>query len=199
MESSTETKTYHHGQLREALIVAGLTLLNEEGVAGVDLRKVARMAGVSHAAPYRHFADKRALIAAIAEHGFAQLTATMQAVMAEVETDDGRAQFLALGQAYVAFALAHPALMREMFSGLTVDRADYPSLYAVSKESFGILWGVIARTFGEPVELRTVVSFASIHGLALLLIENQLPLSPDKTVEGLVAATIDTLASGFTA
>ncbi|MDX2137580.1 MAG: TetR/AcrR family transcriptional regulator [Chloroflexota bacterium] len=199
MESSTEAKTYHHGQLREALIAAGLTLLNQEGVAGVDLRKVARMTGVSHAAPYRHFADKRALIAAIAEHGFAQLTAAMQTALGSVAVDDGRGQFLALAQAYVTFALAHPALMREMFSGLTVDRADYPSLYAVSKESFGILWGVIARTFGEPVEQRTVVSFASIHGLALLLIENQLPLSPDKTVEGLVAATIDTLASGFTA
>jgi AcrR family transcriptional regulator len=197
MDTAKDGKSYHHGQLREALISAGLQLLNEGGAAGVDLRKVARMAGVSHAAPYRHFPDKRALIAAIAEQGFASLTAALQAAMAMVHPADGQAQFRSIGHAYVTFALANPALMREMFSGLTVDRADYPSLYTVSKESFGILFAIIAHTFGEPVELRTVITFSAIHGLALLLLENQIPLTPDKTAEGLVDACIDTLIRGF--
>jgi len=197
MDTVKDGKAYHHGQLREALILAGLQLLNEGGVAGVDLRKVARMAGVSHAAPYRHFPDKRALIAAIAEQGFASLTAAMRDALASVHPTDGRAQFRAMGHAYIGFALANPALMREMFSGLTVDRADFPSLYTASKESFGLLYGTIAQTFGEPVELRTVITFRAIHGLALLLLENQLPLTADKTVEGLVDASLDTLIRGF--
>jgi AcrR family transcriptional regulator len=197
MKQANEGKAYHHGQLREALIGAGLQLLNEGGAAGVDLRKVARMAGVSHAAPYRHFPDKRALIAAIAEQGFAGLNAALQGALASLNPADGAGQFRAIGHAYVAYALANPALTREMFSGLTVDRADYPSLYTVSKESFGLLMGIISRSFGEPVELRTVVAFTAIHGLALLLLENQIPLGPDKTVEGLVDASIDTLIRGF--
>jgi AcrR family transcriptional regulator len=193
-----DSKAYHHGQLRQALITAGLQLLNEGGAAGVDLRKVARMVGVSHAAPYRHFPDKRALIAAIAEEGFARMTAAMRSTLEPFDPADGRGQFRALGYAYIAFALANPALMREMFSGLTVDRADYPSLYAASKESFGLLWGVIARAFGEPVELRTVIAFSAFHGLALLLLENQIPLDAEKTVDVLVDASMDTLTRGFT-
>ncbi len=192
-----DVKQYHHGQLRAALIEAGLHLLNEGGVAGVDLRKVARMAGVSHAAPYRHFPDKRALIAAIAEQGFVHLTTAMRAALVGIDAADGKAQFRALGHAYVDFALANPALMREMFSGLTVDRADYPSLYSASKESFGLLKDVIARTFGEPVEQRTVIAFSAIHGLALLLLENQIPVGDSLTVAGLVDGNIRTLITGF--
>jgi AcrR family transcriptional regulator len=197
MNTAIDNKTYHHGDLRSALIEAGLMLLNEGGAAGVDLRKVARLAGVSHAAPYRHFADKRSLIAAIAEQGFGRLTSAMQVALQPIDPADGLVQFHAIGQAYVEFALANPALMREMFSGLTVNRADFPSLYNTSKESFGILMRIITQSFGEPVELRTVVAFTTFHGLALLLLENQLPLTPDKTVPILVKACIDTLVTGF--
>jgi AcrR family transcriptional regulator len=197
MNAADDNKQYHHGDLRSALIEAGLTLLKADGVAGVDLRKVARLAGVSHAAPYRHFKSKQVLIAAIAEQGFGRLTAAMQSTLEPLDPADGLTQFHAIGQGYVDFALANPALMREMFSGLTVNRADYPSLYAASKQSFGILMGIIARCFGEPVELRTVVAFTTFHGLALLLLENQLPLTPDKTVPILVKVCIDTLVTGF--
>src|ERR1051326_7507290 len=71
-------KPYHHGDLRHALIQAGLELLSEGGAATLDLRKVARKAGVSHAAPYRHFADKQALIAAINEEGYCRLAERIQ-------------------------------------------------------------------------------------------------------------------------
>src|SRR5262245_57255125 len=83
---SRASKRYHHGDLRNALIQAGKTLLAEEGVAGLELRKVARAAGVSHAAPYRHFADKQALLAAIAEDGFYQLTEGMDAAIGQAPT-----------------------------------------------------------------------------------------------------------------
>jgi AcrR family transcriptional regulator len=87
MESRHEPqrpKSYHHGDLRNALIQAGLELLAEGGVQELDLRKVARRAGVSHAAPYRHFADKQALIAAITEEGFRLLAEQIQATLSEV-------------------------------------------------------------------------------------------------------------------
>src|SRR6266700_5995996 len=77
-------KTYHHGDLRNALIQAGLEMLSESGAAALDLRKVARKAGVSHAAPYRHFADKQALIAAINEEGFHRLAERIQATLHDV-------------------------------------------------------------------------------------------------------------------
>src|SRR5258708_1624307 len=87
MESHTDRqkpKSYHHGDLRNALIQAGLELLAEGGAEALDLRKVARRAGVSHAAPYRHFADKQALIVAITEEGFHWLAERIQATLREV-------------------------------------------------------------------------------------------------------------------
>src|SRR5215212_4914161 len=84
---SQATKRYHHGDLRNALIRAGQELLAQEGIAGLDMRKVARAAGVSHAAPYRHFADKQALLAAIAEDGFYQLAEGMDAAIGQAPTN----------------------------------------------------------------------------------------------------------------
>src|SRR5438552_2670358 len=84
-------KAYHHGDLRNALIQAGLELLAESGAAALDLRKVARKAGVSHAAPYRHFADKQALIAAINTEGYRRLAERIRQGLREV-SDDAFAQ-----------------------------------------------------------------------------------------------------------
>ena len=109
-------KSYHHGDLRNALIQAGLELLAEGGAQELDLRKVARRAGVSHAAPYRHFADKQALIAAINEEGFHLLAERIQASLREV-SDEPVEQLLGVALAYVRFAQGNPWLMREMFSG----------------------------------------------------------------------------------
>ena len=81
------TDTYHHGNLRNALIVASMAILAEEGAAALTLRKAARKAGVSHAAPYRHFADKDALLAAIAEEGFQRLSAMIETAVAPPPPD----------------------------------------------------------------------------------------------------------------
>src|SRR5271154_4409043 len=102
--------TYQHGDLKEALVQAGLQLLTEGGGEGLSLRAAALLAGVSHAAPYRHFADKDALVAAIAERGFRLLTRSMndevaRAARAHVQV---RARLRAAGAGYVRFALAHP-------------------------------------------------------------------------------------------
>src|SRR5579885_1357404 len=100
-------RAYHHGDLRHTLIQAGVELLAEEGAQELDLRKVARRAGVSHAAPYRHFADKQALIAAVTEEGFRLLAEEIQVALREV-SDEPFEQLLGIARAYVHFAKAHP-------------------------------------------------------------------------------------------
>src|SRR5713226_1686401 len=138
-------KSYHHGDLRNALIQAGLEMLSESGAAALDLRKVARKAGVSHTAPYRHFADKQALIAAINEEGYYQLAERIRATRREAPDDDAFAQLHAIARAYVHFAVDNPWLMREMFSGLTIEREAYPDLYAASKLAFKRYVEVVKR------------------------------------------------------
>lgn len=135
-------RPYHHGDLRETLTLAGLELLAEGGVAALDLRKVARKAGVSHAAPYRHFEDKGELIAAVIEEGFSQLYNSLQQAvdMSEANPTD---QLQNISLAYVEFAVKNPWSVREMFSGLTIDHNAYPSLYATSKKVFGLIESVI--------------------------------------------------------
>jgi AcrR family transcriptional regulator len=104
---------YHHGDLRNALVEAALRLIAEHGAQALTLRAAARAAGVSPAAPYRHFADKEALLAAVAEDGFEKLSRRMRA--AARGASDAAARLLAIGEAYVAFARAHSAHFHVMF------------------------------------------------------------------------------------
>src|SRR5262245_23788463 len=104
---------YHHGDLRRALLDAALEILAEGGAAGLTLREVARRAGVTHAAPYRHFEDKAALLAAVAEEGFRAVYAEMLARSERVK--DPVERLYQIGAAYVLFAVTHPAHFRVMF------------------------------------------------------------------------------------
>ena len=172
-------KAYHHGDLRNALIQAGLELLSEGGAAALDLRKVARKAGVSHAAPYRHFADKQALIAAITEEGFHQLAEKIQSAL-HAAADDSFEQLYATARAYVHFAAENPWLMREMFSGLTIEREAYPDLHAASKDVFTLYVKVVLQgqerkeiIDGDVGEMAGVL-WSVLHGVAMLTIENQM-------------------------
>lgn len=197
-------KPYHHGDLRNALIAAGHALLAEEGVTALELRKVARRAGVSQAAPYRHFADKQALVAAIAEDGFRRLAEQTRLAL-ESAPDAPRQQLLAIAHGYVQFALDHPALMREMFSGLTIQRTAYPSLYAASKAGFALMLDVIERgqardefAAAEPTQ-QALVAWSLFHGLAMLLIEDQIPdaRASETMVVQLVDSCMQTLYRGL--
>ena len=182
MESHTDRqkpKSYHHGDLRNALIQAGLELLAEGGAEALDLRKVARRAGVSHAAPYRHFADKHALIAAINEEGFHRLAEQIQATLREVP-DEPFEQLLGVARAYVHFAKAHPWLMREMFSGLSIERETFASLHTASKAVYRLYTEVLRHgqergkiVDGDPTALAGVL-WSVLHGLAMLIIEQQM-------------------------
>jgi AcrR family transcriptional regulator len=172
-------KPYHHGDLRHALIQAGLEILSEGGAAALDLRKVARRAGVSHAAPYRHFADKQALVAAINEEGFRRLAEQIQSTLREAP-DDPFEQLQAIAKAYVQFARQQPWLMREMFSGLTIEREAFPDLQAASKAVYIFYTEVVKRgqeqgsiIDGDPRALAGVL-WSLLHGVAMLTIEIQM-------------------------
>lgn len=203
MTNENIKRSYHHGDLRNALIAAGQQLLAEEGVAGLDLRKVARRAGVSHAAPYRHFADKQALLAAVAEEGFRSLTTNV--VAARDSAESPRAQLLAMARAYVHFALAAPAYMHAMFSSDSGDRTPYPTLYTTSKEAFFALSSVIERgqasgelVPGDPTQL-TLVTWSLMHGFAMLLVEGQIPgaLEDAAMIEATIDLCVQTLYAGL--
>jgi AcrR family transcriptional regulator len=197
-------KAYHHGDLRHALIQAGLELLAEGGAHELDLRKVARRAGVSHAAPYRHFADKQALIAAINEEGFRLLAEQIQATVRGVP-DEPFEQVLGVALAYVRFAEAHPWLMREMFSGLTIERETFVNLQAASKTVYRLYIDVIRRgqergkiVDGDPAALAGVL-WSVLHGLAMLIIERQMRPYADgpEGTERVTRYTIEVLYVGL--
>jgi AcrR family transcriptional regulator len=207
MESHIERqkpKPYHHGDLRNALIQAGLELLAEGGAQELDLRKVARRAGVSHAAPYRHFANKQALIAAINEEGFHMLAERIRSTLNEV-SDEPSEQLLGVALAYVRFAKENPWLMREMFSGITIERETFESLQTASKSVYRLYAEVIRSgqergkiVDGDPTALAGVL-WSVLHGLAMLIIENQMRPYADgpEGTERVTRYTIEVLYRGF--
>ncbi|MEM0955713.1 MAG: TetR/AcrR family transcriptional regulator [Pseudomonadota bacterium] len=118
---------YHHGNLREALIESALAVITEDGPAAITIREVARRAGVSHAAPYRHFNDRDELLLAVVEQGFERLDDAMAAAR-DSQGDDELANFAASGEAYFDFALDNPTYYRVMFSGDLLSRSGHESL-----------------------------------------------------------------------
>jgi AcrR family transcriptional regulator len=171
---------YQHGNLREALIQAGLKLLSEGGVEKLSLRAAAQLAGVSHAAPYRHFRDKNALVAAIAEQGYRLLTARMQEEEKRVTSGDLRARLTAIGVGYVAFAIEHPGYFRVIFGGLACADAVTPELKAAGAASYQVLRGLIDEGVAggvlraeDPDEL-ALAAWSLVHGLGMLAIDGAL-------------------------
>jgi len=194
---------YHHGDLRRALIEAALRLVEERGASAVTLREVARMAGVSHQAPYRHFQDRAALLAAVAEGGFRELH--MLLVQAARSAKDARAALRACGVTYVVFAVDHPAQFRVMNSAEASASLE-PSLIAASEAVFGLLTRTIADArAGEPEGAATLqyalAAWSTVHGLASLLVEGQLERRPyaGKSPTELAHMALDALRAGFIA
>jgi AcrR family transcriptional regulator len=173
-------KTYHHGDLRASLIAAATELIAEHGVAGLSLRECARRAGVSHAAPYRHFADKNALLLAIARDGFKMLEAVGQEAMAGIEDPRGRLD--AYGAAYVRFAIEHPVVFRLMFTS----ELEHADAEPVDGGAFDLLVATAATVVGPAVDSRlaAAASWALPHGLAMLILDRRIPgdvaASPDE-------------------
>ena len=167
-------KSYHHGDLRRALIEAALRVIREDGIRGLTLRETARRAGVSHAAPAHHFKDLSGLLAAVAQRGFEDLYAAMTAAVEAEDSNDPLARFQTVGMAYVAFAAADPACIKAMFHPLLADRSAYPSLEAASRRPFDLLLASVAgcQESGQlkSMDTRVAALFAwcTVHGLSIL-------------------------------
>lgn len=171
--------TYHHGDLKNALIKAGADLLLEEGAGAFSLRKVAARAGVSHSAPYAHFADKETLIAAITTEGFRQLYERLEAAIA-AHQDAPADLLMEVAWAYVQFAQESPAYYKLMFSGVLEQEKTFPEFVSTSKANFQLLVELVDRCQsagvlpGGPADLLAVSIWSLMHGFVSLLLERQI-------------------------
>lgn len=170
--------SYHHGDLRRALIDTALAMVTEEGAWNFTLREVARRAGVSHAAPYNHFEDRSSLLAEVAALGFQSLREALEAAARE-QPRSARQALARVGVAYVRFGVEHPAHYRLMFGSELADKERYPSLEAASDATFAVLTGVLERgqASGQvrrgPVRDQALAAWSVVHGLTTLLIDQR--------------------------
>lgn len=182
VSTSTEpARAYHHGDLRSALVEAGVTALEGADAEAISLRELARSVGVSATAVYRHFPDKKALLAALADAGVARLGESQR--IASNAAGGGTAGFAATGRAYVRFALAHPALFRLAFTH--GDHAAAPT--ESSDEASRLLRSYSAEFGGSDAERLAIQAWAVAHGLAMLMLDGRLP--PD---DALIDRVLDT-------
>ena len=180
----TTPRPYHHGDLKNALVAAGLDLLDEGGLPGLTLRAIAARVGVSHTAPKNHFGSLRGLTTAIAAEGFRRHAAFMRDGLPEGA--GRRERLIAAGEGYVRFALTYPALFEIMFSPLHCEIED-PERQEASRASYAVLeevsrgldWGdPDGQTGGYRAELRM---WSLVHGYAKLLLEGQIRCDAEGT------------------
>src|SRR5512139_1770343 len=171
--------SYHHGDLKNALIKAGADLLSKEGASALSLRKVAQKAGVSHAAPYAHFADKQALIAAISTEGYRDLYDRI-ALVAERYRADPVGRLVESSWAYVQYALDEPDHFKVTLSGMIEKEQDYPAFVETAQRTFGLVVEIVGQCQQAGVlrkglpDLTAVSNWSLIHGFATLLLEKQI-------------------------
>ncbi len=193
-ERDRTERGYHHGNLKEALVQAALDLIAEKGPGGFTFAEAARAAGVSPAAPYRHFRDRDELLSSIAQQGFELFEAMLSAAW-----DDGRPDtptaFPRVGKAYLAFAREHPSYYSAMFeSGLPLDAN--PSLLMASERAFAIIRAASERLVAlsppgvprPPALMMALHIWSMSHGIASLfgrgdLARRKLPMSPEELLE----------------
>ncbi|MFJ2645216.1 TetR/AcrR family transcriptional regulator [Streptomyces sp. NPDC087420] len=189
MPNRTDIDRYHHGDLRAACIESAISLLDEGGESTLSLRAVARRAGVSANAPYRHFRDKNALLAALATHGFHELGRLMKE--ADNSADPGE-EFLALGQSYVRYALDHPGIFRLMY-GHPCSRYDAEA-NAAAAESAQVLANRVSQLVPEESRQALLIgSWALVHGLASLILDGKITSGGPEEVDDLVRVTVRTI------
>jgi AcrR family transcriptional regulator len=196
-----ERRGYHHGNLREALVEAAQTLIAGKGPAGFTIAEAARLAGVSPAAPYRHFRDAEALLAEVALRGFQRFAVVLTEAWNDGRPDPLRA-FEAVGRAYLGFARNEPAFYAAMFEA-RFDFAGYPGLLAAGDATFAILrQGAERLTTGLPNRPPSLMIalhvWALSHGIASLFCRadasrRKLPMSPEDLLEAGVLLYLQSL------
>ena len=193
------SRPYHHGNLRRALLDEAIAIIGAEGLNDVTLREIGARVGVSRTALYRHFADKDALLAAVATEGFRALRREL--VTAWEAGGRGDEAFRAMGVAYVRFAVANPAHYRVMFGGAVQPETPDAELAAEGHGAFNALVDALAalqrdgRVRGEDPVLMATYVWALVHGMAMLAIDGRLAGLVD--IDPLMQYAFDRLRTGI--
>jgi AcrR family transcriptional regulator len=199
--------TYHHGNLRAALIVTAVDLARARGPEGVVLREVARQTGVSHSAAYRHFAAREELLGTVASVAMTQLEEAMESRMAAVAASSrelrARRRLGEVGRAYLQFALAEPGLFEVAFAAQNA-RSDLPAGPPTTGP-----YGVLGRVLDELVDVGAVTAqrrqgadvacWAAVHGFAVLHLHGPLRGTPAEVRETTLGVLLNTIEQGLTA
>jgi AcrR family transcriptional regulator len=200
--------SYHHGNLREALVAMGFEMAQQAGPDGVALREVARRVGVSHNAAYRHFADREALLGEISDLAMDRLTAAMQAQIDGVAPDldpvaNATSRLRAVGRAYVEFGLAEPGLFRVAFTARGDGAEELPDGPPTDGGPYGLLNSVlddlVAVGYLAPAERpgSEVACWAAVHGFTELSLDGPLRLAPPDLREAALDRLLETIERGL--
>jgi AcrR family transcriptional regulator len=199
---------YHHGDLRRSLVDAALELLTEEQNWMFSLREVARRAGVSHNAPYNHFADKKELLAEVAALGFETLRKKMLAAIVGVHRSDAALE--KTGVVYIRFGLDNPAHYRLMFGAeLGIDDADRPHVVVrAADDAKAVLFGIIERgassgTFpglddSQKTLVAALAAWSTAHGFTMLLLDGRAGVLPRRAALAAAEQICHTITRGLT-
>lgn len=188
---------YHHGDLANALLAAALKVVERGRAEALSMRELAASLGVSRAAPYRHFVDRDALLAAVAARGFDELNLGYEAALAV--PGDGRARLRAANQIYFDFAVQRPGLHRLMFQSDLLERTPPPAvLIPPANKAYHLLWRAVEGAYPDAderfIKARTIIMWSTVFGFLALKGANRFksfmvePLSEDEVVEAVLDA-----------
>lgn len=170
--------TYHHGDLKNALIQAGIDIISEQGIQKLSIRNAAKKIGVSHTAPYRHFKSKEELVVAIAVKGFDILENTIEKAVANLSKSDPLSLIEGC-RAYIQFAISYPNYYRIMFGDTIKNKTDYPDFLKAYELSFRKLIHVIVNQVNHhkkdktDLEITAIAVWSMLHGYCLLVLDNE--------------------------
>lgn len=197
--SPAKKRAYHHGDLARALLAATLEIIEKRGAEALTLREVAAAVGVTHGAAYRHFADKEALLAAVAEDGYRALAQKLVGARNAAAASEARQRIRALAAAYVEFAMARPAQYRVMWGPRVNEDGRFPSLETAISAAFSLVIADFERgqaegAFrGEPARDLAIAFWVAAHGYVELVLRRRLKVKS----EAVAVAYLDKLLVPF--